>query len=151
MPLRAPSARRVAHDTGWGTLVPPTHTYTHTRHRALSAVDTQVLESPRHTLGAVCVGLFTHLARACVSSRDIPSHPRIRVPGEAARDLLRHAAGRLAPQHFHIHIKALGQATGLSRKTRIDGRELRERLQALPNQITIGSAASLCLAGRWYM
>ena len=61
------------------------------------------------------------------------------MPGEAARDLLRHAAGRLAPQHFHIHIKALGQATGLSRKTRIDGRELRERLQALPNQITIGS------------
>ena len=60
------------------------------------------------------------------------------MPGEAARDLLRHAAGRLAPQHFHIHIKALGQATGCRERTRIDGRELRERRQALPNLITIG-------------
>ena len=51
------------------------------------------------------------------------------MPGEAARDLLRHAAGRLAPQHFHIHIKALGQATGLSRKNE-DRRSRASRAEA---------------------
>ena len=141
--LTSPGCRSVrqAHDAspttpGGALSYPHPYIHTHTTQSSVRSGRSSAGESAPQS--GVCVGLFTHLARACGSSRDIPSHPRIRVPGEAARDLLRHAAGRLAPQHFHIHIKALGQATGCRERTRIDGRELRERRQALPNLITIG-------------